>query len=54
MRLVKYYALQRIGEYKESDCASTIKLRDYKDATDLIVIIDDGKRDEGEKDGGTG
>ena len=31
------YSLQRIGEYKESEQASSLKARDYKDATDLIT-----------------
>jgi DNA (cytosine-5)-methyltransferase 1 len=31
------YAMQAIGEYKESDKASTLKQRDYKDNTDLVV-----------------
>lgn len=31
------YALQRIGEYKKSDQASSLKQRDYKDSTDLIL-----------------
>ena len=31
------YAFQAIGEYKESDKASALKMRDYKDATDLIT-----------------
>ena len=31
------YAMQAIGEYKESDVASSMKARDYKDATDLVV-----------------
>ena len=31
------FAFQRFGEYKESEVASTLKQRDYKDATDLIV-----------------
>lgn len=30
------YALQRFGEYKESDKASSLKYRDYKDTTDLV------------------
>ena len=30
------YALQSFGEYKESEVASGIKARDYKDATDLV------------------
>nr|DAW52821.1 MAG TPA: Cytosine specific methyltransferase [Bacteriophage sp.] len=33
----KAFAMQRIGEYKESEQASTMKSRDYKDATDLIA-----------------
>lgn len=33
----KTFAMQRIGEYKESEQASTMKSRDYKDATDLIA-----------------
>lgn len=31
------YAMQAIGEYKDSDQASALKQRDYKDATDLIL-----------------
>ena len=31
------YAMQAFGEYKESDKASTLKQRDYKDNTDLVV-----------------
>ena len=33
----KAFAMQRIGEYRESEQASTMKSRDYKDATDLIA-----------------
>lgn len=33
----KAFAMQRIGEYKESEHASTMKSRDYNDATDLIA-----------------
>lgn len=33
----KAFAMQRIDEYKESEYASTMKSRDYKDATDLIT-----------------
>lgn len=33
----KAFTMQRIGEYKESEHASTMKSRDYKDATDLIA-----------------
>lgn len=32
------YALQSFGQYKESEQASGLKARDYKDATDLIVL----------------
>lgn len=34
---MKGFALQRFGQYKESQQASSLKQRDYKDATDLIV-----------------
>lgn len=34
------YAMQGFGDYKQSDIASGIKARDYKDATDLIVEIE--------------
>lgn len=34
---MKGYALQRFGQYKESEQASSLKTRDYKDATDLIL-----------------
>ena len=30
------YAMQAFGDYKESDIASGLKARDYKDATDLV------------------
>lgn len=30
------WSMQRIGEYKESNQASALKQRDYKDATDLV------------------
>ena len=33
----KTYAMQAIGEYKESDVSSSCKMRDYKDATDLVT-----------------
>ena len=33
------YAMQAIGEYKESDVASACKMRDYKDATDLVSQV---------------
>ena len=33
----KQYSMQRIDEYKESNQASSLKERDYKDATDLII-----------------
>jgi len=32
------FAMQAIGEYADTGKASTIKQRDYKDATDLVVI----------------
>lgn len=35
------YSMQRIGEYKESDAASSLKMRDYKDATDLVATAVD-------------
>ena len=31
------FAFQAFGVYKESDTASSVKSRDYKDATDLIL-----------------
>ncbi len=31
------FAMQAIGEYKQSKTASSLKMRDYKDATDLVV-----------------
>lgn len=31
------YAMQGFGDYKESDTASALKMRDFKDNTDLIV-----------------
>ena len=31
------YALQAFGAYKESEQASAVKSRDYKDATDLVI-----------------
>ena len=34
----KTFAMQGFGDYKESDASSGLKARDYKDATDLIVI----------------
>jgi len=33
----KGYAMQAFGEYADNDCASCLKSRDYKDATDLVV-----------------
>ena len=40
-RNIHYYAMQGFGDYIESDVASSLKARDYKDATDLIVSGDD-------------
>lgn len=31
------YAMQGFGDYKESECGSGLKARDFKDATDLVV-----------------
>lgn len=31
------FSLQRFGQYKESEQASSLKQRDYKDATDLVI-----------------
>lgn len=36
------YAMQSFGEYKTSDTASSIKQRDFKDATDLVVAFEPG------------
>ena len=36
------YAIQGFGEYKPSDTASSIKQRDFKDATDLVVAFEPG------------
>ena len=33
----KYFAMQAFGKYTESETASAMKARDYKDATDLVV-----------------
>jgi DNA (cytosine-5)-methyltransferase 1 len=33
------YAMQGFGDYKESDVASGLKARDYKDATDLVAEV---------------
>lgn len=33
----KGFAFQGFGVYKESQAASTLKQRDYKDVTDIIV-----------------
>lgn len=37
----KAFAMQRIGEYKESEQASTMKSRDYKDATENTKCYDE-------------
>lgn len=34
------YAMQAFGLYKESEVASSLKQRDYKDATDLVCGVD--------------
>lgn len=36
------YAMQGFGDYKSSDTASSIKQRDFKDATDLVVAFEPG------------
>ena len=33
------YAMQGFGDYKESDAASGLKARDYKDSTDLVAEV---------------
>lgn len=38
--VMTYMSMQAIGEYSESDVASSCKQRDYKDATDLICAVD--------------
>lgn len=38
--VMTYMSMQAIGEYRESDVASSCKQRDYKDATDLICAVD--------------
>lgn len=38
--VMTYMSMQAIGEYRESDVASSCKQRDYKDATDLICVAD--------------
>lgn len=35
-------SMHGFGEYKECNCASTLKQRDYKDATDLVVYTGSG------------
>jgi DNA (cytosine-5)-methyltransferase 1 len=34
------YSMQGFGDYKQSDVASSCKMRDYKDSTDLIAAVD--------------
>lgn len=34
------FAMQAIGQYKESNKASSLKARDYKDATDIVCGVD--------------
>lgn len=34
------YAMQAFGQYEESEIASTIKARDFKDSTDLVVEME--------------
>ena len=35
-----YYRMEAFGQYSESDSASTLKGRDYKDATDLVAKLE--------------
>lgn len=42
-REVVAYARQAIGEYKKSNYVSTLTQRDYKDATDLVVCVGNGR-----------
>ncbi len=41
----KTFAMQAIGEYKESESASALKCRDYKDATDLVAAQETSNHD---------
>ena len=36
--ILDVFSRQRTDEYKENDTASTLSARDYKSATDLIVL----------------
>lgn len=47
------YAMQAIGEYRESDVASSCKQRDYKDATDLVCAVDCRNGTENSETNGT-
>ncbi len=38
--IITTYQFQSFGDYTENDKASTVKSRDYKDATDLIAAVD--------------
>jgi site-specific DNA-cytosine methylase len=40
------YAMQAFGAYKESEVASSLKRRDYKDATDLVAFVDTTHADD--------
>jgi DNA (cytosine-5)-methyltransferase 1 len=40
MAIVQGYRMTAFGEYVDDDSASTVKMRDYKDATDLVVGVD--------------
>jgi DNA (cytosine-5)-methyltransferase 1 len=39
-KIVMQYRMQSFGQYEEDDTASSLKARDYKDATDLVVRKD--------------
>ena len=45
---VAVMTMQAIGEYKQSEVGSSVKQRDYKDATDLVCAVDcrNGTEDE--------
>lgn len=45
--------MQAIGEHKESSSSSSLKQRDFKDATDLVVAVDVRNLNESEEVSGT-
>lgn len=46
-------AMQAFGDYRESEVSSSCKMRDYKDATDLVVSVDCRNGYENEELSGT-